>query len=338
MSTTSAIMRIIRTYSELPETDKGAVIALGNFDGVHRGHQAVIGEMIKIANTLGVSSAAMTFDPHPRRYFQPEIPLFEMTPGDAKSRHIDSSGTDIHYVMPFDINFSSLTASEFIEDVLVKGLGARHIVAGYDFVFGKGRTGDVSLLEQGGVEHGYGVTIVPAVQAQDGTTYSSTVIRKHIQEGRPRDAAELLGRAWEVEGEVMTGDQRGRQIGFPTANVDPGSYVMPALGVYAVWVGVTDGPTTVWHKAVVNVGRRPTFDGEGITVETHLFDIDEDLYGKILRVAFVDFIRPEMKFDGFEAIKAQIAADCVTAREILDAAAPDDITTPKQIAEAGNER
>jgi riboflavin kinase/FMN adenylyltransferase len=136
----------------------------------------------------------------------------------------------------------------------------------------------------------------------------------------------------------MTGDQRGRQIGFPTANVDPGSYVMPALGVYAVWVGVTDGPTTVWHKAVVNVGRRPTFDGEGITVETHLFDIDEDLYGKILRVAFVDFIRPEMKFDGFEAIKAQIAADCVTAREILDAAAPDDITTPKQIAEAGNER
>jgi riboflavin kinase / FMN adenylyltransferase len=338
MSTTSAIMRIIRTYSDLLETDKGAAIALGNFDGVHRGHQTVISEMMEIAKSLGVSSAAMTFDPHPRRFFQSDTPLFEMTPGSAKSRHIESLGTDIHYVMPFDPSFSSLEADEFIENVLVAGLGACHIVTGYDFVFGKGRKGDVSLLEQGGAEHGFGVTIVPAVQAEDGTTYSSTVIRKHILEGRPRETAELLGRPWEIEGEVMTGDQRGRQIGFPTANVDPGSYVMPALGVYAVWVGVTDGPDTVWHKAVVNVGRRPTFDGEGITVEAHLFDFDDDLYGKILRVAFVEFIRPEMKFDGFEAIKAQIAVDCVTAREILDAAARDDITTPRQIAEAGNER
>ncbi|NKB19773.1 MAG: bifunctional riboflavin kinase/FAD synthetase [Alphaproteobacteria bacterium] len=321
-------MRVIRTYLNLPETDRGAAIALGNFDGVHRGHQAVLSEIKGIARSLEASSAAMTFDPHPRRYFQPDTPLFEMTPGGAKSRHIGALGTDIHFVMPFDPNFSSLEANEFIERVLVEGLGACHIVAGYDFVFGKGRKGDVGLLEQGGAEHGFGVTVVPAVQADDGMTYSSTVIRKHIREGQPREAAELLGRAWEIEGEVMTGDQRGRQIGFPTANVDPGSYVMPALGVYAVWVGVTDGPDTVWHKAVVNVGRRPTFDGEGITVEAHIFDFDQDLYGKVLRVAFVEFIRPEMKFDGFEAIKTQIAADCVTAREILDAAAPNDITTP----------
>ncbi len=338
MSTTSAIMRIIRTYQYLPEADRGAAIALGNFDGVHRGHQTVIGEMMAVAKSLNVSSAAMTFDPHPRRFFQPDAPLFEMTPGSAKSRHIASQGTDIHYAMPFNTDFSSLEANSFIENVLVDGLGARHIIAGYDFVFGKGRKGDVDLLEQGGAKHGFGVTVVPAVEDEDGTAFSSTIIRKHIQEGRPREAATLLGRAWEIGGEVMTGDQRGRQIGFPTANVDPGGYVMPALGVYAVWVGVTDGPVTVWHKAVVNVGRRPTFDGEGITVETHLFDFDDDLYGKILRIAFVEFIRPEMKFDGFEAIKAQIATDCVTAREILDAAAPDDITTPKQIAEAGNKR
>ncbi|MBK19770.1 MAG: riboflavin biosynthesis protein RibF [Rhodospirillaceae bacterium] len=328
-------MRIVRNYSDLSENDRGAAVALGNFDGVHLGHQTVIREMIAIADSQGISSAAMTFNPHPRKFFQPDAPLFEMTPAYAKSRHIETLGLDLHYVMPFDQEFSALEASTFIETVLVKGLGVRHIVAGYDFVFGKGRKGDVTLLAEGGKEHGFGVTITSAVTAENGTPYSSTVIREHIREGRPREAADLLGRAWEIEGEVMTGDQRGRQIGFPTANVDPGTYIMPALGVYAVWAGITDGPDTEWHKAVVNVGRRPTFDGEGITVETHLFDFEGDLYGKVLRVAFVDFIRPEMKFDGFEEIKAQIAADCVKSREILDAAAPGDITTPTQLNSTG---
>jgi riboflavin kinase/FMN adenylyltransferase len=338
MSTTSAIMRIIRTYFDLPEEDRGAVIALGNFDGVHCGHQVVIGKAIAIAKTLEVFSAAMTFDPHPRRFFQPNTPPFEMTPSGAKSRQLELLGTDIHYAIPFDGGFSSLDGKTFIENVLVEGLRVRHIVAGYNFVFGKGRKGNVSLLKECGKEHGFGVTIVSAVQAGGGKTYSSTVIRGHIQEGRPRQAAELLGRLWEIEGEVMTGDQRGRQIGFPTANVDPGLYVMPALGVYAVWVGVPKGADTLWHKAVVNVGRRPTFNGEGVTVEAHLFDFDDDLYGKVLRVAFVEFIRPEMKFDGFEAIKAQITADCLEAKEILDAAAPNDITSPNKNSEFGSQQ
>jgi riboflavin kinase/FMN adenylyltransferase len=338
MSTTSAIMRIIRTYFDLPEEDRGAVIALGNFDGVHFGHQVVIGEAIAIAKTLEVSSAAMTFDPHPRRFFQPNIPPFEMTPSDSKSRQLESLGTDTHYSMPFDRVFSSLDGKSFIENVLVEGLRVRHIVAGYNFVFGKGRKGNVSLLEKCGKEHGFGVTIVSAVQAGGGKAYSSTVIRSHIQEGRTREAAELLGRLWEIEGEVMTGDQRGRQIGFPTANVDPGHYVMPALGVYAVWVGVPKGNDTFWHKAVVNVGLRPTFNGEGVTVEAHLFDFDGDLYGKILRVAFVEFIRPELKFNGFESIKAQITIDCLKAQEILDAPAPDDITSPNKNSEFGSQR
>lgn len=338
MSTTSAIMRIIRTYLDLPEEDRGAVVALGNFDGVHCGHQVVIGEAIAIAKTLKVSSAAMTFDPHPRRFFQPNTPPFEMTPSVSKSRQLESLGTDIHYAMPFDENFSSLNGKTFIENVLVEGLGVRHILAGYNFVFGKGRKGNVSLLEQCGKEHGFGVTIVSAVQAGGGKAYSSTVIRSHIQAGRPREAAELLGRMWEIEGEVMTGDQRGRQIGFPTANVDPGLHVIPALGVYAVWVGVPKGADTFWRKAVVNVGRRPTFNGEGVTVEAHLFDFDDDLYGKILRVAFVEFIRPEMKFDGFESIKAQITTDCLKAQETLDAAAPNDITSLNKTSEFGNQR
>ena len=338
MSTTSAIMRIIRTYFDLPEEDRGAVIALGNFDGVHCGHQVVIGEAIAIAKTLEVSSAAMTFDPHPRRFFQPNTPPFEMTPSNAKSRQLELLGTDIHYAITFDRVFSSLDGKNFIENVLVEGLRVRHIVAGYNFVVGKGRKGNVSLLEECGKEHGFGVTIVSAVQAGGGKAYSSTVIRSHIQEGRPREAADLLGRLWEIEGEVMTGDQRGRQIGFPTANVDPGLYVMPALGVYAVWVGVPKDTDTFWHKAVVNVGLRPTFNGEGVTVEAHLFDFDDDLYGKILRVAFVEFIRPEMKFDGFESIKAQITTDCLKAQEILDAPAPDDITSPYENSEFGNQR
>ena len=319
MSTTSAIMRIIRTYFDLPEEDRGAVIALGNFDGVHCGHQVVIGEAIAIAKRLEVSSAAMTFDPHPRRFFQPNTPPFEMTPSNAKSRQLELLGTDIHYAITFDRVFSSLDGKNFIENVLVEGLRVRHIVAGYNFVFGKGRKGNVSLLEECGKEHGFGVTIVSAVQAGGGKAYSSTVIRSHIQEGRPREAADLLGRLWE-------------------ANVDPGLYVMPALGVYAVWVGVPKDTDTFWHKAVVNVGLRPTFNGEGVTVEAHLFDFDDDLYGKILRVAFVEFIRPEMKFDGFESIKAQITTDCLKAQEILDAPAPDDITSPNKNSEFGSQR
>ena len=157
----------------------------------------------------------------------------------------------------------------------------------------------------------------------DDVPYSSTVIRDHLRNGRPDEAAKLLGRYWEIEGEVQTGDQRGRQIGFPTANVDPGDYVMPALGVYAVRVGIVDGEKTDWRDGVVNVGRRPTFNGEGITVETHIFDFDGDLYGRNLRVAFVDSLRPEMKFDGIEAIRAQIEKDCAAARIVLEACSTD---------------
>ena len=320
-------MRIIQEFIDIPEVCKGAAVALGNFDGVHKGHQVVIGKMVKISNSLKIPSAVMTFEPHPRRFFQPTAPLFEMTPTDTKSRRIEALGVDIHYVMPFNKNFSSLNAQDFVKKVLVAGLRVKHVAAGYDFVFGKGREGDVEYLKKSGETYGFDVTLVPAVKTENGNTYSSTVIREHIAEGRPLRAAEDLGHVWEIEGKVVTGDQRGRQIGFPTANVDPGVSIIPKLGVYAVWAGVPEGLTTKWYKAVVNVGRRPTFDGEGITVETHLFDYTGDLYGKILRVAFIDFIRPEMKFDGLESIKSQISGDCIAAQEILDEVAFNDITS-----------
>jgi len=320
-------MRIIKEFVDIPEACNGAAVALGNFDGVHKGHQVVIGKIMKISNSLKIPSAVMTFEPHPRRFFQPTAPLFEMTPIRAKSRCIEALGVDIHYVMPFDKKFSSLDAQDFVEKVLVTGLRVRHVAAGYDFVFGKGREGDVEFLKKSGEKYGFDVTLVPAVKTDNGNTYSSTVIREHIAEGRPLKAAEDLGHVWEIEGKVVAGDQRGRQIGFPTANVDPGVSIIPKLGVYAVWAGVPEGLATKWYKAVVNVGRRPTFDGEGITIEAHLFDFTGDLYDKVLRVAFIEFIRPEMKFDGLESIKTQISGDCIAAQEILDEVPFNDITS-----------
>jgi len=319
-------MQLVRTYSDVPGTARGAVVALGNFDGIHLGHQAVIGEARRLAGQLGAPSGVMTFAPHPRRFFRPDDRQFELTPAHAKRRFLAELGVDVLYLMEFDADFAAIPAEDFARRVLAEGIGVRHLVAGYDFVFGRGRAGNVDMLKMLGARHGFGVTEIAPVKAPDGAVYSSTVIREHLRAGRVREAASRLGRVWEIEGEVVTGDKRGRQIGFPTANVDPGDYVTPALGVYAVWAGiVSDDGATDWRPAVANIGRRPTFDGDGITVEVHLFDFDGDLYGRTLRVALAEFLRPEMKFDGIEAIRAQIGADGARARTVLGGLAPDDL-------------
>jgi len=328
-------MWIVASHRNVPPEASGGVLALGNFDGVHLGHQRVIGEARRIAAGLGAPSGAMTFAPHPRRFFQPDDRKFELTPTQSKIRQIRALGIDLLFLMTFDRDFASIPAEAFVADVLAGGAKARHVVVGYDFVFGKGRTGDTALLAQAGQAHGLGVTVVQAVTAPDGQVYSSTIIRNHLREGRVVDAARLLGRAWEIEGTVQQGDQRGRQIGFPTANVDPGEYVIPALGVYAVWVGIAlDDGATDWRRGVVNVGQRPTFAGQGVTVEAHVFDYAGELYGRTLRVAFVDRIRPEMKFDGIDAIRRQIEADCVRAREMLDRIPAGDLREPPVSAAA----
>ena len=321
-------MEIVRSHRDIPPAARGAAVALGNFDGVHLGHRSVIADAVATARRLGAPSAVMTFEPHPRRFFQPDAPPFELTPGANKARHIAALGVDVLFLIPFDAEFATIPADIFVSDVLAGSLDVRHVVAGYNFVFGKGRSGNFDLLEKLGATNGFGVSVVAAVGSADGTAYSSTHIRDRLREGRVRDAAALLGRPWEIEGEVMSGDQRGRQIGFPTANVDPGDYLMPLLGVYAVWVGIVDGKTTDWHPGVVNVGRRPTFDGEGVTVEANIFDFEGDLYGRNLWVAFADFVRPEMKFDGIDAIRAQIATDCDMARRVLAAIAQGDPCRP----------
>jgi riboflavin kinase/FMN adenylyltransferase len=311
-------MEIVRSHTAVPASARGAAVALGNFDGVHPGHRSVIAGAVEKARDLDVPSAVMTFDPHPRRFFQADADPFELTPGETKARHIAALGVDVLFLIPFDRSFAEISAEEFVDDVLAEALGVRHVVAGYNFVFGRGRGGDIGMLREAGDRNGFGVSVVSAVGGGDGAVFSSTAIRDRLRAGNVCQAATLLGRPWEVEGVVMSGDQRGRQIGFPTANVDPGDYLMPLLGVYAVWVGIVDGEKTDWRRGVVNVGRRPTFDGESVTVEVNLFDFEGDLYGRTLRVAFADFIRPEMKFDGIDAIRAQIAADCDAARFALE--------------------
>jgi len=320
-------MQILTSYNDVPDALTGTAVALGNFDGVHIGHQAVIGAAKEIADKAGTPAAVLSFAPHPRRVFRPDDAYFELTPGASKARPIAELGVGALFSIPFDAHLAGMPARDFVETLLVGGLQVSHIIAGYDFVFGKGRQGNLALLEKMGNKHGFGTTVVEAVHPEDPALppVSSTAIRNHLRAGRIAAAARLLGRPWEIEGTVMTGDQRGRQIGFPTANVDPGDYVNPALGVYACWVAESEGAGTEWRKGVVNIGRRPTFNGEGVTVEAHLFDFEGDLYGKLMRVVLAGYIRPEMKFDGIDAIRAQIEKDGAAARTILDRTAPGDI-------------
>jgi len=312
-------MRIFRHYEEIPADFKGGVVALGNFDGVHRGHRAVIGEAIARARDADAPSGVMTFEPHPRRLFQPDLPPFTLTPFRIKARHMETLDLDYLYVQHFDRDFASKPAEAFVRDVLVGGLGVRHVVVGEDYVFGKGRGGDVALLRAMADEGGYGVTAVGPVKDADGVTYSSTRARTALGEGRPEEAAHVLGRPWEIEGRVEHGDKRGRTIGFPTANIALGDYLRPRPGVYAVRAGVDRGADTLWRAGVANFGRRPTFDKTDELLEVHLFDVAEDLYHQHLRVQMIAYLRPEKAFSGLDALKAQIAADAQEARRVLAA-------------------
>jgi riboflavin kinase / FMN adenylyltransferase len=293
---------------------KGSAVALGNFDGVHRGHQVLLAHTGERARVLGAPLVTRTFEPHPRRFFVPDTGPFRLTLPPAKVRLLADYGVQAVLEQRFDAPFAALSADAFIDDVLLGGLGARHVVCGYDFTFGTRRSGNVEMLREQGRRKGFGVTVLDPVM-HEGEIYSSTRIRETSRHGWAREAAELLGHAWEIEGAVELGDQRGRTIGFPTANVALGEHLRPRFGVYAVRAMV-DGS---WRDAVANLGRRPTIGKLQENFEVHLFDFVGDLYGKTLRVALVDFIRPEMKFSGLDQLKAQIAADGQAAKAILAA-------------------
>lgn len=314
-------MAVFRHTSDLPTDAQGAVVVIGNFDGVHRGHQLLLADARRLADSLGTPLAVLTFEPHPRSVFLADQPPFRLTSLRAKAHALQEAGVDHLFVLHFDREFSLKPAEAFVEDILVRDLALRHVVVGWDFCFGHKRGGNVALLQSMGAKHGFGVTAVDPVMTGEGEVYSSSIIRRHLREGRPAKAAELLGRPWEIEGRVEQGEQRGRTIGFPTANLGLGDHLCPALGVYAVEAGidpgVEHGEEISWHPAVANIGRRPTVAGEGIRLEVHFLDFSGDLYGRTLRVRLIDFIRPEKKFDGLDALKAQIALDCGQARQIL---------------------
>ena len=312
-------MRLFRHIASVPADARGAVITIGNFDGLHLGHQAVIAAARACADDDQRALALMTFRPHPRRYFRPDDPPFRLTPFRAKVRAIAALGVETLFVWRFDAAMAAVSAEAFVDELLVAGVGAAHIVVGHDFAFGNQRRGDADLLRAKGRDHGFEVTVVGPARNTSDEIYSSSTIRDCLRNGQPQRAAALLGRLWEIEGRVLAGDRRGRTIGFPTANIDPAEYVRPAHGVYAVRAGVADGADTRWYDGVANLGVRPTVDGSRLLLETHLFDFTGDLYGSYLRVAFVEHLRPERKFESFDALKEQIAVDSEHARETLTA-------------------
>ncbi len=310
-------MQIYRHYDDLPPEARGAVVAVGNFDGVHRGHQIVIAEAAAIARPLGVPLAVMSFEPHPRSVFRPDDPPFRLTPFRIRARLIAALGVDLHVVLTFDAAFSARSAEAFIDEVLVRGLGARHVVVGYDFRFGCKRAGSAEMLVEHGRYAGFGVTVVTQAADEHGGAFSSSAARDLLRAGRPRAAAEVLGRPWEIEGRVEAGDRRGRTLGFPTANVHLGEYLRPAFGVYAVRAAVDTGGPLDWHDGVANLGIRPMWRSPEPLLEVFLFGFDGDLYGRHLRVQLVEYLRGEEAFASIDALRAQMGRDCENARRAL---------------------
>jgi riboflavin kinase/FMN adenylyltransferase len=303
-------------WQKIPVPWKGGAVALGNFDGVHKGHQALLARAAGNARALDAPLLVLTFEPHPRRFFVPDTGPFRLTMLPAKLRLLELYGVQAVLAQHFDTAFAALSADAFVDEVLLAGMGARHVVCGYDFTFGARRGGNVEMLRDMGARKGFGVTVLDPVM-REGEIYSSTSIREALRAGWPSEAAELLGHAWEIEGVVEQGDQRGRTIGFPTANVALGEHLRPRFGVYAVRALIDGQESQGWRNGVANLGRRPTIGTLQENFEVHVFDFAGDLYGKSLRVGLVDFIRPEMKFSGLDQLKAQIAADGQAARAIL---------------------
>lgn len=311
-------MRIIRDYQFIDPSDRGASVAIGNFDGVHRGHRAVIDLARQAGAAIGAPLGVMTFAPHPREYFAPDAPTFRLMSPGARATRLEKIGVERLYELNFNAHLSGLTAREFAEQVIVSGLGLRHVVIGADFCFGKGRKGTAEDMQAYGEELGFGVTIARLLE-HDGDQVSSTAIRDALSDGRPRDAAAMLGHWHRIEGEVIGGEQRGRELGYPTANMALDGLHLPRLGVYAVLVDVLDGPHKGSYQGAASLGVRPMFGENTPNIETFLFDFSGDLYGATLSVALVEFLRPELKFDGLDALIAQMDADCAQCRTILAA-------------------
>ncbi|MHA1546758.1 MAG: bifunctional riboflavin kinase/FAD synthetase [Alphaproteobacteria bacterium] len=306
-------MEIIRHHEGLPAHLRGLVLALGNFDGVHRGHQAVLALAQTLAKNSGVPSGVLFFEPHPRRFFQPDTPYFRLTPQPLKLRLMQGCGLDVAIIQPFDAALASSPADSFITDMLVEKYGVGHVIVGWNFRFGKGRAGDAALLEQRGKELGFSVTVLEPQGSNDAEPISSTRIRALLEAGKPVRAAELLGYWWRVSATVVGGDQRGQDLGFPTANMVLAKGVNLAHGIYAVRVRLQGRR----HHGAAYLGTRPTFGGGEVVLEVYLLEFSGDLYGRELEVEFIEFLRGDEEFDGAASLTTQMERDCTAARDIL---------------------
>jgi riboflavin kinase/FMN adenylyltransferase len=311
-------MHVIRDYQFAYPEDRGAAVAIGNFDGVHLGHQAVIDLTRQAAAATNSPLGILTFEPHPREYFAPDGDNFRLMNAAAKANRLEKLGVTHLYQLNFNAALSGLTAEEFARDVVVEGLGLSHVVVGADFCFGKGRKGTAQGLVEMGREMGFGVTIADLVADGD-TVVSSTAIRNALTKGRPQEAAKMLGHWHCINANVEHGDARGRDLGYPTANLSIEGLHAPKFGVYAVFVDILEGPHIGRYKGAASIGNRPTFGVNIPNLEVFIFDFTGDIYGAELSIALVDFQRPEEKFDNLDALIVQMDADCIQARATLDA-------------------
>ncbi len=312
-------MKLLQQTDRIDPALRGAVVAIGNFDGLHRGHQALLAEARAIAHRQGVPLGILTFEPHPRSFFKPHEPVFRLTPPALKARLAAQYGVEFIFVLNFDADLANTTPEDFVRTHMVERLGVSHVVTGYDFHFGKGRKGNPEVLNALGIVHGFGVTSVEQVTDDDGNApFSSSSIRSALRRGHVKAAAHELGYNWTVMGEVVHGDKRGRTIGFPTANIilEPGAE--PFRGIYAVRVrdAAAHAETPDWMGAAY-FGDRPTFNTNRTFLEVYLLDQDIDLYGRTLMVSFVDVVRGDKTFKGVDDLVMQMKQDCEDVRRIL---------------------
>jgi riboflavin kinase/FMN adenylyltransferase len=299
--------------SAVPEALRGGIVALGNFDGFHKGHQAVVGRAVARARAENRPALVATFDPHPVRHFRPDAAPFRLTSLDQRQRLFAEAGADAMIVFGFDGDLAGTSAGDFVAHRLLRLIGAAGVVTGEDFTFGQGRGGNIEVLQRLGEEHSFSVDAVGPVE-ENGEAISSSRIREALKAGDCETATRLLTRPFAIEGVVEHGDKRGRTLGYPTANLTLGNYLRPRFGIYAVRGRLADGTMLT---GAASLGIRPTFDPPKELLEPFFFDFNGDLYGQTIEVELVSFLRPEEKFDGLEALKAQMDADCAEARRRL---------------------
>lgn len=313
-------MRVFRHIADVPSAFHGAVVAIGNFDGVHLGHQALIARALQHADILQAPCAVLCFEPSSREFFRPGAEPVRLTPFRAKAHRLAALGIDAMFALPFDAALAHQTAQDFVQETLVKGLAVSCVVVGSDFRFGHARAGDPAVLSYMGEMEGFGVEVFPTVQVAEEEKISSTLIRSLIKAGKPEEAARYLGHPFAIEGRVEHGDKRGRTLGFPTANMTLDGYIRPAFGIYAVRVGVFEEDVEVArYDGVANLGIRPMYRSSEPLLETFLFDFSGDLYGKHLSVELISYLRPEAKFASVDDLVAQMTRDKEQARAILAA-------------------